>query len=348
LKIASPSVPARYFALLCEILDSIGVHTADVLKVAHIDRNLINQPNQTVTLYQVEVCLAEAQRVSGRDDLGFELGRKIRINSHDILGFALLSCATLDHLLRLCSRYYRLMTPTFTLSYQRSDDNAELIFRPSISVTPPTLKFYLEAIAVSAHLLMKSMLQGRPSKYDIYMSMEAPPHVARYKDLGLAKFHFAPTPLPEIRFQINDAHLDTPLPMANPQAVSLAEERCKILLQDSSEQGSWSDWVGMMLRQAEDYQPTLEDLAKILNITSRTLDRHLVKESTSFRELAVRIRNQRACQLLDEGKLAVSQIAYRLGYSDLANFSRSFKKVNGISPSEYKEEHQGKLGNHPA
>jgi AraC-like DNA-binding protein len=104
----------------------------------------------------------------------------------------------------------------------------------------------------------------------------------------------------------------------------------------------------MMLRQAEDYQPTLEDLAKILNITSRTLDRHLVKEDTSFRELSVRIRNERARQLLDEGKLAVSQVAYRLGYSDIANFSRSFKKVNGISPSEYQQRHRDHLRVHDA
>jgi AraC-like DNA-binding protein len=195
----------------------------------------------------------------------------------------------------------------------------------------------MEAIAVSAHLQIKGVLQGRPNKYDVYMSMETPAHQTRYKELGTTKFHFASSPLPEIRFQIIGAHLDAPFPMANTQAVQLAEERCKALMEYVREHSSWSDWVGMMLQQAEDYQPTLEDLAKVLNLTGRTLDRYLLKEDTSFRELSVRIRSKRACELLEEGKLAVSQIAYRLGYSDLANFSRSFKKVNGISPSQYKD-----------
>ena len=334
-------MPARYFSLLCDILDSMGAATSDILKASHIDRKAVNLPDATLTLHQVDTFLKTAAQATGRSDLAFELGSKIRINSHDILGFALISCTTLDHLLRLCSRYYSLMTPAFTLSYRRNGDNAELQFKPALPLSPDLLALHLEAIAVSAHMLFRSVMQGRPRAYDIYLSMEAPRHLARYKELGPVKLHFASAELPGIRIQIDGAHLDAPLPLANPQAVALAEERCKTLLRNINEQGSWTDWVSMILRHAEDYQPTLEDLAKIINLTPRTLDRYLVKENTTYRDLSLRIRNQRARQLLDDGKLAVSQIAYRLGYSDLANFSRSFKKVNGISPSEYK----GQAGN---
>lgn len=64
-------------------------------------------------------------------------------------------------------------------------------------------------------------------------------------------------------------------------------------------------------------------------------NRHLDKEGVSFRDLALAIRNERACHMLAQGTQAISQIAYRLGYSDVANFSRSFKKQNGVSPSDY-------------
>ncbi len=91
----------------------------------------------------------------------------------------------------------------------------------------------------------------------------------------------------------------------------------------------------MVLMEAENCQPRLGELASILNITARTLDRYLRKEGCTFRELAVNIRNVRACALLRQGGYAISQIAYRLDYSDLANFSHACKAANGCSPSAF-------------
>ncbi|WP_269765797.1 helix-turn-helix domain-containing protein [Burkholderia ubonensis] len=36
-------------------------------------------------------------------------------------------------------------------------------------------------------------------------------------------------------------------------------------------------------------------------------------------------------------QLPISQIAYRLGFTDVANFSRAFRRTHGISPSDYRE-----------
>ena len=91
----------------------------------------------------------------------------------------------------------------------------------------------------------------------------------------------------------------------------------------------------MMLRHAEDCQPTQRELADMLNITARTLDRSLAQEWGAVPRSAGRIRNERACALLAEGRQGVSQVTYRLGYTDIANFGRSFKRINGISPSAF-------------
>ncbi len=130
--------------------------------------------------------------------------------------------------------------------------------------------------------------------------------------------------------------LDAALPMADAHAVRMAEERCRALLQRYSEQGYWTEWVVMMLNEAEDSQPTLEELASLLGISARTLDRYLGKEESSFRDLAVQVRSDRARKLLLEGTLPISQIAYRLGFTDVANFSRAFRRANGVSPSDFR------------
>ena len=45
-------------------------------------------------------------------------------------------------------------------------------------------------------------------------------------------------------------------------------------------------------------------------------------------------RMERASLMLEEGKLTVSQIAYRCGYRERANFTSDFKKVFNITPTE--------------
>jgi AraC-like DNA-binding protein len=243
--------------------------------------------------------------------------------------------------MQLLARYYRLINPMLTMSYRRNGSDAELVFKPALPTNPTVLQFWLEATAISTYLQLRAAMPNATGRFNISLSMEAPPHLARYAELdkaGQTQFHFVPSPLPEIRIRMVEGQLDAPLPMANVHAVSLAEDRCKHLMRQVKLKKSWSEWVGMMLQHAEDYQPLLVDLAKLLNISPRTLDRYLNLEGTSYRELSLQIRDQRACKLISDGQMSISQIAYTLGYTDLANFSRSFKKAHGVSPRAYRGE----------
>ena len=87
-----------------------------------------------------------------------------------------------------------------------------------------------------------------------------------------------------------------------------------------------------MLRESEDRRPTLDLLAGFMNISSRTLARHLEGEGTSFRNLSLGVRTERARRMLADGELSVTQVAYRLGYTDVASFVRSFRKQTGCTP----------------
>src|SRR3546814_4342510 len=72
-------------------------------------------------LSQVDALITQSFEATGRPDLGFDFGRLIRVGSHDILGYALLSSPSLDYAVRVAVRFYRLMTPTFRLN--RSEEH---------------------------------------------------------------------------------------------------------------------------------------------------------------------------------------------------------------------------------
>ena len=50
----------------------------------------------------------------------------------------------------------------------------------------------------------------------------------------------------------------------------------------------------------------------------------------------IHLRMQHACRLLDETELSVKEVAATLGYDDPFYFSRIFKSVNQVAPSEYR------------
>ena len=82
----------------------------------------------------------------------------------------------------------------------------------------------------------------------------------------------------------------------------------------------------------------IDGTAKLLGIASRTLQRQLAEENLTYRDLVQQLRMQRAADLLRESAEPVTSIAYALGYSDLASFTRAFRQWTGRPPSHYRRD----------
>jgi AraC-like DNA-binding protein len=77
------------------------------------------------------------------------------------------------------------------------------------------------------------------------------------------------------------------------------------------------------------------------NSSARTLDRRLRREETTFRELCTNVRHEQAKEMLEQQDLQISEIAYRLGYGEPANFSRAFARMAGVSPVSFRRMGKG-------
>lgn len=333
-KSAPAQMTARYFVLLCELLQADGINVEAVLRVARIASAQFYQAGSNITLQQCEALIDEAERASGRRDLAFALGRCIKLSNHEILGYGILTSPTLDYAITVAARFYRLITPWFRLKYSRGPRQSDMHFQPVMPMPPRVLNFLLEIVVVSAHEQLKSLTQGRMPQYDVFVSYPEPPYVRSYRELHPAQFHFAAERLPGAHIVLDAEMVAQPLPMAAPSALKLAEDRCDELMQKTALASGVSEWVCMMLRESHDGLPSLAELSKLLNLSPRTLDRHLEREGNRFLDLSKRIRHERACELLQTG-MSVTQVAYQVGYRDPANFARAFRRECGKSPRDY-------------
>jgi AraC-like DNA-binding protein len=96
------------------------------------------------------------------------------------------------------------------------------------------------------------------------------------------------------------------------------------------------------MRQHLNQSLRLDALAAIANL-SRSHYVELFKQQSGYAPIDyfIRLRMQRACRLLDMTEMSVKAIASELGYEDPLYFSRLFRKVNEISPIEYRRRHKG-------
>lgn len=86
---------------------------------------------------------------------------------------------------------------------------------------------------------------------------------------------------------------------------------------------------------------SIELVAEAAGMPSRTLQHFLWRNGASFREIKNAARLRIAKQLLLESDLPVSEVGWRLGYSDPANFARAFRRLTGVSPSVYRNRQDG-------
>ncbi len=81
--------------------------------------------------------------------------------------------------------------------------------------------------------------------------------------------------------------------------------------------------------------PSAATVAARLGCSSRTLQRRLLEERTTLRDLIEQVRMTRAKSLLDT-QISLTETAFLLGYSEMTNFSRAFSRWTGQRPSEWR------------
>ena len=79
----------------------------------------------------------------------------------------------------------------------------------------------------------------------------------------------------------------------------------------------------------------MRQVAKQLNMSTRTLNRLLKENGCTYRNLLKQVRIQKAMQLLKQGKMSITEIGHYLGYADTASFTKAFKSQQGVSPSQF-------------
>lgn len=83
-------------------------------------------------------------------------------------------------------------------------------------------------------------------------------------------------------------------------------------------------------------RPTLQDIARELGMSARTLQRRLTDAEVTFQQLVEATRRELARQYLSQRTIELKEAAFLLGYEDANSFFRAFQEWEGTSPGAWR------------
>ena len=93
--------------------------------------------------------------------------------------------------------------------------------------------------------------------------------------------------------------------------------------------------------------PCIEEVARLLSISPRSLQRALSETDDRYSDMVARCRCIAACESLEQTQKPIKDIAKTLGYRDASSFSRAFRRWTGTMPRVYRNQLIGPQGTHP-
>ncbi|WP_087019733.1 helix-turn-helix transcriptional regulator [Thaumasiovibrio subtropicus] len=98
---------------------------------------------------------------------------------------------------------------------------------------------------------------------------------------------------------------------------------------------NWKDRTERAIEHLGMLDCSLENVAKALHVSTRSLQRYLRHEKAKFAQVVQEIRVNHAAQLLLNEQHCLAEIGFICGFSDQAHFTRMFTQWNGMSPTAY-------------
>lgn len=298
-----------------------------------VNINQIQQAHGYVSFTQLCHVIQNALVSSQQPNLGLKIGSSEGLISMGILGFAMQSCKTVADALEIALRYHQVSGSVLNLNFTISEESIELEFIENI--TPTNLKiFFCDELLSSIMACFNAMLGDHQDIILLELSYSPNTHLAEYQKIVSCPIHFN-ADRNVIRFK--RSMLKRPLKTYSPANYATAIQICERAQQEIDQLNN-AQYAYLLEQLIEQHLPVRFDMqlaSDYLQMSERHLRRYLLLEGISFQQIRQTVLERKAKQML-ENNLSIGDISQALGFSEVREFRRAFKRWTGQAPSVYK------------
>lgn len=276
--------------------------------------------------------LDEVAQLTPGPVVGLQIGQHIKASHTGIVGYLGMSCGSVGEALALFERFARLIYDANSLS-MTVENEVVTISWGSEYITPGQLA---DETAISVFFSMVQIIAGRvlyPTK--INFINEAPADITPYEE-----FFHCPVTFGGIRtiVEFPAEYLNITLNSNDAKLLDILEDHAKTLLNtlpNDQFEDRFKQLLSDMLKKQEEM--SLENIAKRMNTSTRTLQRRLNDHEVKFQELLSSVKLDLFNQYIKDESLTLFDIALLLGYSEQSAFTRAVKRWTGQLPKSFRK-----------
>ena len=324
-------------AALFDVLVDQGCPAGEILRNVNLTVDEVHSPKSRISLAELMTACENAIRLSRDPHLPYRIGTSIHISAYGMYGFAILCCPDFRKAMAFAELYHALAAPLATIEFTEQEGFASWVIEPNArATTDPQVYRFIAEMQIGIHISLMRDIMGAAFTPD-RISVAYP----EARDFGLPADQIGCRPSfasPTNQIMFRSAWLDQAANLGNKTTYPAVVALCDDLLSDlTSRIGIAGEIRALLLRNITN-PPTLAAIAKLLEVSDRSLRRQLREQGISFRGLLDELRMQIALKYLRTTRLANEDIALALGFSDAANFRRAFRRWTNKSPSEIRGE----------
>ena len=136
-----------------------------------------------------------------------------------------------------------------------------------------------------------------------------------------------------------NSELDRPFLTHNAELLAMLAPQLEAELKDRRSRQTLRDQVKATLKRIlAGQRPSIEEVARELSLSARTLQRRLSERGITFQQVLEEARRELAHHYLLQSSLELNETAYLLGYENANSFFRAFHHWEGIPPGQWRND----------
>jgi AraC-like DNA-binding protein len=326
-----------YAAMIAHALEEYQVDPSLFLDAFDLDLKTIDSTGFRISEQDLTALWQKAVILSGDEAFGLTAGSHVSPTSFNAITMSLWLCNTLKDGLERLVRYAPIFTTSANAALIENDNNYQLdiFIKVDNANTPVVCHHSLEAFISALITICRRRYGNGFSPQQVQLPRAQPSQQIRvkYEQLFNCKIVYN-SPAPQLIF--TKESLDKELTSGNIELFELTEQAIIRSLKQMDLSSIIGDIRQVLNKLLAGGDLSVSKVAQELGMSSRSLQRKLLAQNLTYRQVLDDYRRELAIIYIRQPKLSQGEISYQLGFSSASNFSRTFKNWTGISPGEYR------------
>ena len=330
------SALSSWVLLIAKAIDSYGQNSRRLFAEAGLDHLRLSDPLARFPYSSVARLWRLATEACADPAFGLTVAGYWHPTTLYALGYAWLASKNLDEAFTCATRYTRIVN-TAASGVIRIESTAEsyrvILDASHVKLDQPPVDATADAAAAMLVHMCRAAYgeQFDPLRVTLQHAQTGP--VERYREVFRCPVSFAQS---ENAIWLDPDVVKEPLATANPELVRINDQ----VVTDYLARLDRGDIVMRVRSKLIEHLPgggrDEGEIAAELHLSRRSLQRKLQTAGVSFSQLLESTRRELGRDYVRDSQHSINEIAYLLGFSEPANFSRAFRRWYGKSPSEYR------------